>query len=191
MGLLRFVKLDNDNCVLVCLAITLFHWWMEICVINGCCYLFLSGETNEGLTLYLQHRLFTASLTQWGRVTRICVNKLTIIGSDNGFSSDWRQDIIWTNAGILLIWPLETTFSDISIKIHIFSFRKMRLKISSGKWRPFCFGLDMLMYIILAPSLAIHWLLVRRLQVTEMEIILDCWDLITTPFVILVCRNDM
>ena len=37
-------------------------------------------------------------LTHWGRVTHICVSKLTIIGSDNGLSPDRRQAIIWTNA---------------------------------------------------------------------------------------------
>ena len=36
-------------------------------------------------------------LTHWGRVTHICVSKLTIIGSDNGLSPDRRQAIIWTN----------------------------------------------------------------------------------------------
>ena len=33
-------------------------------------------------------------LTHWGRVTHICVSKLTIIGSDNGLSPDRRQAII-------------------------------------------------------------------------------------------------
>ena len=42
-------------------------------------------------------------LTHWGRVTQICVGKLTIIGSDNGLSPARRQAISWTNAGILLI----------------------------------------------------------------------------------------
>ena len=31
-----------------------------------------------------------AGLTQWGRVTYICISRLTIIGSDNGLSPDWR-----------------------------------------------------------------------------------------------------
>ena len=44
--------------------------------------------------------------THWGRVTHICVGKLTIIGSDNGLSPVRRQAIIWTNAGILFIRPL-------------------------------------------------------------------------------------
>ena len=47
-------------------------------------------------------------LTHWGRVTHICVGKLTIIGSDNGLSPDRQQAIVWTNAGLLLIEPLET-----------------------------------------------------------------------------------
>ena len=63
-------------------------------------------------------------LTHWGRVTHICVNKLTIIGSDNGLSPGRRQAIIRTNAGILLIWH----FSEILIEIWIFSFKKMHLK---------------------------------------------------------------
>ena len=36
------------------------------------------------------------SLTHWGRVTHICVSKLTTIGSDNGLSPSRRQAIIWT-----------------------------------------------------------------------------------------------
>ena len=67
-------------------------------------------------------------LTHWGRVMHKCVSKLTIIGSDNGLAP--------TNAGTLLIWPLGTNFSEISIEIHIFSFKKMHLKMSSGKWWP-------------------------------------------------------
>ena len=59
----------------------------------------------------------------WGRVTFICISTLTIIGSNNGFSPGWRQAIIWTNAGILLIEPLGTNFSELLIEIHIFSFR--------------------------------------------------------------------
>ena len=72
-------------------------------------------------------------LTHWGRVTHICVSKLAIIGSDKGLSSGWRQAINWTNAGILLIWPFGTNFSEILIEIYTFSFKKMHLNMSSGK----------------------------------------------------------
>ena len=86
-------------------------------------------------------------LSQWGRVTHICVGKQTIIGSDNGLSFGRRQAIIWTNCWILLIGPPGTNFSEISTKILTFSFAKMRLKVSSAKWRPFCLGLNVLIKV--------------------------------------------
>ena len=52
-------------------------------------------------------------------------------------------------AGLLLIGPLGTNFNEIFIKIQIFSFMKMHLKISSAKWRPFCLSINML---IMAPQ---------------------------------------
>ena len=83
-------------------------------------------------------------LTHWSRVTHTYISKVAIIGSDNGLSPGQRQAIIWTNAGILLIGALETNFSEILIEIFTFSFRKMHLKMSSGKWRPFCLSLNVL-----------------------------------------------
>ena len=74
----------------------------------------------------------------------ICVVKLTLIGSDNGLSPGRRQAIIWANAGILLIGPLGTNFIEILIGIQTFSFKKMHLKMSSAKWRPFFLGLNVL-----------------------------------------------
>ena len=56
-------------------------------------------------------------LIHWGRVTHICVSEQTIIGSDNGLSPGGRQAILWNNAGLLLIEPLGTNLSDISIGI--------------------------------------------------------------------------
>ena len=79
-------------------------------------------------------------LTHWGRVTHICVSDLTSIGSDNGLSPGRRQAIIRTNAGILLIRPFGTNFSEILIEILILSFKKMCLKVLSAKSRPFCLG---------------------------------------------------
>ena len=73
------------------------------------------------------------SLTHSDRVTHICVGKLTIIGSDNGLSPGRRQAIVWTNAGILLIGPLGTNFSEILSEIQSFSFKKIHLKMSSAK----------------------------------------------------------
>ena len=83
-------------------------------------------------------------LTHWGRVTHICVGTNTNIGSDNGLSPGRRQAIIWTNAGILLIGPLATNFSEILIEILAFSFKKICLNVSSVKRRPSCLGLNVL-----------------------------------------------
>ena len=83
-------------------------------------------------------------LTHWGRMTHICVSNFTIIGSDNGLAPGRRQAITWTNVRILLIGHLGTNFSEMLIEIHTFSFKKIHLKMSSGKWRPFCLGLNVL-----------------------------------------------
>ena len=76
-------------------------------------------------------------------MTHICVSDLTNIGSDNGLSPARRQAIIWANAGILLIEPLGTNFSEILIGMQIFSW-------SSSKWRPFCLGLNELIIVMVS-----------------------------------------
>ena len=88
--------------------------------------------------------VWAALLTHWGRVTHICVSKLTITGSANGLSPGRRQAIIWNNAGILLIGPLGRNFNEILIEIHTISCKKIHLKMSSGKCRPSCLGLNVL-----------------------------------------------
>ena len=99
---------------------------------------------------FVWHITYThIDLTHWGRVTHICVSKISIIGSDNGLSPGRRQAIIWTSVGILLIGPLETNFSEIFIEIYIFSFKKRHLKMSSGKCRPFCLGLNVIINQVL------------------------------------------
>ena len=83
-------------------------------------------------------------LTHRGWVRYICFDSRTISGLDNGLAPGRHQAITWTNAGILLIGPLGTKLNEILIKIHTFSFKKMHLKMSSGKCWPFCFGLNVL-----------------------------------------------
>ena len=78
------------------------------------------------LKLYLQNIGYV--LTQWGWVMHICINKLTITGSDNGLLPHRHKAIICPNAGILLIGPLGTYLSEISIKLYPFSFKEMLLK---------------------------------------------------------------
>ena len=132
----------------LCLLHGLYCWYCALRNATKRCnrchiwsHFILDHSTLLCVDIYIAER---HALTQWGRVTHICVSKLTIIGSVNGLSPDRRQAIIWTNVGILLSGPLGTNFSEISIEILTFSFKKMRLKVSSAKRRLFCFGLNML-----------------------------------------------
>ena len=56
-----------------------------------------------------------------------------LVGSFNGLSPVQHQAIIWTSAAILLIGPLVTNFSEISIKIYKFSFKKIHFKMLFSK----------------------------------------------------------
>ena len=67
----------------------------------------------------------------------ICVSKVNNIGSDKDLLPGRRQGIIRTNVGILLAGHRGTNFKEI------------RITISSGKWRPFCLGLNVLRSSIL------------------------------------------
>ena len=106
----------------------------------------------ETLAFRQPHTRYARSFkTHSSRVTHICVDKLTIIGLENGLSPGRRQAIIWTSAPILLIGPLWINFSEILIRMWIFSFKKMHLKMSSAKCRPFCLGLNVLSCDICIP----------------------------------------
>ena len=79
-------------------------------------------------------------------MTHISVGKLTSIASDNGLSPWRRQAIIFTNAGILLIWPLGTKFNKILIGIQTFSFKKMHLKKVVCEMASICLSLNVLKF---------------------------------------------
>ena len=117
------------------------HWWLNDNLHEGPCFWWRIVVTD-----YLPPICNVNSLRPSDAY--MC-SKLTIIGSDNGLSPDRRQAIIWTNAGILLIDPLGTNFSEILIENHISSFTKTHLKMSSAQCRPSCLGLNVLSAIIL------------------------------------------
>ena len=110
---------------------------------------FLPKESVERKTMLSRHHALRYRawsykiphhITHQGRVTHICVSKLTIIGSDNGLSPDRRQAIIRTNAGISLI----RVFRETSSGIYTFSLRKMHLIMSSAKRLQCCLGISVL-----------------------------------------------
>ena len=107
------------------------------------------GKRKLGLVGIAKNRLFTLCPGPCFNINSlrpsdayICVSDISNIVSDNGLSPGRRQAIIRTNAGILLIRPSRTNFSEMLIEIHIFPFTKIHFKMSSGKWRPFCLGLN-------------------------------------------------
>ena len=86
------------------------------------------------IMMYCSNLKHCTLITHWGR---------TVIGSDNGLSTGRRHAIIWSNAGILLIVPLETNFYEFFIEIHTFSFKEIHWKIVVWKmasilFRPQC-----------------------------------------------------
>ena len=91
----------------------------------------LSGSNEPRLFCILL--LVISWLTHWGWVQYICIGNLTIIGSDNGLLPGLCQAIIWTIAGMLLIWTLGTNFNEILSEVHTFSFKKVHLKMSRGQ----------------------------------------------------------
>ena len=69
------------------------------------------------------------------------------VQKDNGLLLTGAKPLIWTNAGIYC--QLDSC-KQTSVKFnrnHIFAFKKMHLKMSSGKWRSFCLGLNELIWI--------------------------------------------
>ena len=129
-------------------------------------------------------------------MTHICVSKLTIIGSDNGLSPERRQAIIWTNAGLLSIWPLGTNFSEILSEIHTFSFKKMHFITSSEKLRPFCLGLNVLnitdgctygvttvWWSVCRHNIDKTWIKIYTPQVLILELYTSLWQVIHSSFV--------
>ena len=147
-------------------------------------------EDKDLFILHGQYHGWAGDLTHWGWVNHICVDNLTIIGSDNGLSPGQCQAIIWTNDGILLIGPAGTNFSEILIGVQTFSFKKTHLEMSSAKWRPFCLGLNVLTYWgrdkmaaisqttlsnafswmkMLEFRLKFHWSLFLRVQLTTFQ----------------------
>ena len=123
----------------------------------------------------------TNELIHWGRVTQICISKLTIIVSDNGLSPDWHWAIIWNNAGILLIGALGTSLNKILIKIYTFSFKKMHLTMISGKWQPFCLGINVLKHVCETCSICIISISIWRSLLCHKETTPVYWPPVLYP----------
>ena len=79
-------------------------------------------------------------LSHWGRVTHICVGKLTNFVSDNGLLSGRRQGHYLNQCWNIVNWTLRENLQWNLIGI----IEENALKMSSTKWRPFCLSLNVL-----------------------------------------------
>ena len=87
-------------------------------------------------------------LTHGGRVTHICVNIL-----DHHWFRSWL--VAWSapshylnQCWDIVNWTLRNKLQWHLNERHIFSFKKIHLKMSSGKCRPFCLGLHVLSQLV-------------------------------------------
>ena len=127
-----------------------FMWWLIICLVpnrhTNQCWRIVNGEqlrtkfikiciSIQNISFKEIHLIMSSTkcrpfcglivlilLIHWGRVTIICVSKLTTIDSDNCLSPGRHQAIIRTNVGILLIGSCGTNFNEILIEIDVFAF---------------------------------------------------------------------
>ena len=81
---------------------------------------------------------------------------VSAFGSGNGLSPFRCQAITGTNGDLLSIGTLGINFSEILIEILTFSFKKMRLNMSSAKWLPFCSGGDELTNPVPTPEYSVR-----------------------------------
>ena len=79
----------------------------------------------------------------------------------------------YTNADLLSTGSPGTNFSEILIKILQFSFKKMHLKMSGAKWRPFCSGLSVSIY-----SFSVSYIVCVR-NCNFMYGVYLCWNIYT------------
>ena len=120
-------------------------------VLKMCNHIPRNQNTPTNYTTVITANIYTPRRTQSTQRKNlsfipICVDNLTAISSDNGFLSPCRRQAnILTNSGILLVGPSGTNFfSENLIEIHTFWLKKIHLKMTSGKLRPFCLGLGVL-----------------------------------------------
>ena len=138
---------DMYVCVF-CMCTCVCYIWNILITIRGCFSVAILSVSLQKVEIYFSVSLNVLTRVNSLRPNDTCVSKLTIIGSDNGFSPGRYQAIVWTSAGILLTGSLEPNFSEILIEIYTLLFNKMHLKMLSGKWQPFCVGLNKVKQVI-------------------------------------------
>ena len=96
--------------------------------------------------------MFLCKLFLWthrGRMMRLCIVKPIRCWFIKCFFSSSAPSHFLTNAAKLLIGQLWTNLNEICVNKQMFPHKKINLKTSSAKWRPFCLSLNMLISLYL------------------------------------------
>ena len=105
----------------------------------------VAGKTFPAFSAHAHPQFYASVKRSIETVWRIYASEnMAIICLDDGLLPGRRQTVIWTNVGLLSLETFGTNSIEILMEIQTFSLTKMRLKMSSGKWRPFCLGLNLL-----------------------------------------------
>ena len=81
-------------------------------------------------------------LTQWGRVMYICVSKLGHLWFRQWLVAWLAPSHYLNQCWNIVNWTLGNKLHWKFFKLYTFSFKKMHLKMPSGKWLPFCLSLN-------------------------------------------------
>ena len=82
----------------------------------------------------------------WSSHDLWCYRTWSPFVSGNGLWTVWQQATTWNYDIWFSAWPLGTNLCGIVMQIRYSEFRKMYLKISSGRYRPCCSGRSALIY---------------------------------------------
>ena len=104
-----------------------------------------NSNNGENPVRNIPYKLTIKTLNHWGWVMHICVSKLTIIGSDSGVSPGHYLKQCWNVAN----WTLRNKLQSSLVPNSYIFIQENTHDKSSGKWRKFCFSLNMLIIVML------------------------------------------
>ena len=118
-------------------------WYILLCCYRDVCYVEPCVSQNM-FEKNFHNRKMSIAIAHWGRVTHICVDKLIIIGSDNGLSPDRRQASHYLNqCSIIVNWILANIFQwkfnqNTAIFIEDYARENVVCEMASTLSRPQC-----------------------------------------------------
>ena len=116
------------------------------------------------LAVHMYHETVIILMSHSGRLTHICVSKLTLIGSDKAWHLVGTKPLSELMLGYCWLDPQEQNSAKFNQNSYII-IKKIHLKMSSWYWWPFCLGLNvifvfmtsLMVYVIRSPNRPKIW----------------------------------